>query len=76
MIFEDGTLVIKGESNVLDESQNIRYTKVLQKETLLELPKLAEFVEVKEAKLEDGIPRVPLFRNVSDAMKPKKIKIS
>ena len=38
--------------------------------------KLAEFVEVAEAKLEDGILRVSLFRNVPDAMKPQKIKIS
>ena len=38
--------------------------------------KLAEFVEVKDAKLEDGILRVSLFRNVPDAMKPQKIKIS
>ena len=38
--------------------------------------KLAEFVEVKEAKLEDGILRVKLFRNVPDAMKPQKISIT
>ena len=37
---------------------------------------LAEFVEVAEAKLEDGILRVSLFRNIPEAMKPQKIKIS
>jgi molecular chaperone IbpA len=38
--------------------------------------KLAEFVEVKSASLEDGILRVSLFKNVPDSMKPQKIKIS
>ena len=38
--------------------------------------KLAEYVEVSSAKLEDGILRVGLERNVPEAMKPKKIDIS
>jgi molecular chaperone IbpA len=38
--------------------------------------KLAEYVEVQDAKLEDGILRVSLFKNIPDAMKPQKIKIS
>ena len=37
--------------------------------------KLAEFVEVKEATLEDGILKVQLFRNVPDALTPQKIAI-
>ena len=36
--------------------------------------KLAEFVEVKTAKLEDGILRVSLYRNVPDAMNHKRLK--
>ena len=38
--------------------------------------KLAEYVEVKDAKLEDGILRVQLFRNMPEALKPQKIEIS
>ena len=38
--------------------------------------KLAEYVEVKSAKLEDGLLKVELFRNVPDALKPQKIKVS
>jgi len=38
--------------------------------------KLAEYVEVQNAKLEDGILRVSLFKNVPEALKPQKIKIS
>ena len=72
---EDGTLVIKGESNVLDESVEYLHKGIAER-NFIRTFKLAEFVEVKEAKLEDGILRVSLFRNVPDAMKPKKIKIS
>ena len=72
---EDGTLVIKGESNVLDESVEYLHKGIAER-NFIRTFKLAEFVEVKEAKLEDGILRVSLFRNVPDAMKPQKIKIS
>ena len=72
---EDGTLVIKGESNVLDESVDYLHKGIAER-NFIRTFKLAEFVEVKEAKLEDGILRVSLFRNVPDAMKPQKIKIS
>ena len=72
---EDGTLIIKGESNVLDESVEYLHKGIAER-NFIRTFKLAEFVEVKEAKLEDGILRVSLFRNVPDAMKPKKIKIS
>ena len=72
---EDGTLIIKGESNVLDESVEYLHKGIAERNFIRTI-KLAEFVEVKEAKLEDGILRVSLFRNVPDAMKPKKIKIS
>ena len=72
---EDGTLIIKGESNVLDESVEYLHKGIAER-NFTRTFKLAEFVEVKSAKLEDGILRVSLFRNVPDAMKPKKIKIS
>ena len=72
---EDGTLVIKGESNVLDESVEYLHKGIAER-NFIRTFKLAEFVEVKDAKLEDGILRVSLFRNVPDAMKPQKIKIS
>ena len=72
---EDGTIVIKGESNVLDESVEYLHKGIAER-NFIRTFKLAEFVEVKEAKLEDGILRVSLFRNVPDAMKPQKIKIS
>ena len=38
--------------------------------------RLAEHVEVKTAKLQDGILKVTLFLNVPEEAKPKKISIS
>ena len=73
---EDGTLKISGTSNVLD-SEEIEYLhKGIAERNFVRTFKLAEFVEVNSAKLEDGILRVGLVRNVPEAMKPKKIDIS
>ena len=75
---EDGTLKITGTSAVLDTGDTaIEYLhKGIAERNFIRTFKLAEFVEVKDAKLEDGILRVTLFRNVPDALKPQKINIS
>ena len=73
---EDGTLVIKGTSEVLND-EGVEYLhKGIAERNFIRTFKLAEFVEVKSAKLEDGILRVALFRNVPDALKPQSIKIT
>ena len=73
---EDGTLKISGTSAVLDSDEIEYLHKGIAERNFTRTFKLAEFVEVKSAKLEDGILRVSLYRNVPDAMKPQKIKIS
>ncbi len=73
---EDGVLKISGTSAVLDSEDTEYLHKGIAERNFVRTFKLAEFVEVAEAKLEDGILRVSLFRNVPDAMKPQKIKIS
>ena len=75
---EDGTLKIEGTSAVLDnDKEEVEYLhKGIAERNFIRTFKLAEFVEVKDAKLEDGILRVTLFRNVPDALKPQKINIS
>lgn len=73
---EDGTLKIEGTSAVLDNDDVEYLHKGIAERNFIRTFKLAEFVEVKDAKLEDGILRVTLFRNVPDALKPQKIKIS
>ena len=72
---EDGTLKISGTSNVLDGDEIEYLHKGIAERNFVRTFKLAEHVEVKEAKLEDGILRVSLFRNVPDALKPQKISI-
>jgi molecular chaperone IbpA len=73
---EDGVLKITGTSNVLDQ-EGVEYLhKGIAERNFVRTFKLAEYVEVKDAKLEDGILRVGLFKNVPEALKPQKIDIS
>jgi len=73
---EDGTLKIEGTSGVLDADEKEFLHKGIAERNFIRTFKLAEYVEVKSAKLEDGLLRVQLERNVPDAMKPQKIDIS
>lgn len=73
---EDGTLKIAGTSNVLDDDDREYLHKGIAERNFTRTFKLAEYVEVKSAKLQDGILRVTLHRNIPDAMKPQKIDIS
>ncbi len=72
---EDGTLKITGKSEVLDNEDKEYLHKGIAERNFVRTFKLAEYVEVKSAKLTDGILRVSLFRNIPDAMKPQKIDI-
>ena len=72
---EDGTLKITGKSEVLDSDNREWLHKGIAERNFVRTFKLAEYVEVKDAKLEDGILRISLFKNVPDAMKPQKISI-
>tara|TARA_R110002074_G_scaffold35425_2_gene96629 strand:+ start:2029 stop:2469 length:441 start_codon:yes stop_codon:yes gene_type:complete len=74
---EEGTLKITGTSNVLDTSDKIEYLhKGIAERNFVRTFKLAEYVEVKSAGLEDGILKIKLYRNLPDVLKPQKIKIS
>ena len=56
---EEGTLKITGTSNVLDTSDKIEYLhKGIAERNFVRTFKLAEYVEVKSAGLEDGILKV------------------
>jgi molecular chaperone IbpA len=73
---EDGTLKITGKSAVL-ENDGVEYLhKGIAERNFVRTFKLAEYVEVQDAKLEDGILRVTLVRLIPDALKPRKIDIS
>jgi molecular chaperone IbpA len=72
---EDGTLKITGKSEVLDSDNREWLHKGIAERNFVRTFKLAEYVEVQSAKLEDGILRISLFKNIPDAMKPQKISI-
>jgi molecular chaperone IbpA len=76
---EDGNLLITGtikpdESGYMDDVEFLH--KGIAERDFVRSFKLAEYVEVKSAKLEDGLLKVELFKNVPDALKPQKIKVS
>jgi len=75
---EDGNLIITGtilnDKSAQDEIEYLH--KGIGERNFARSFKLAEYVEVKSAKIEDGLLKVQLFRNVPDALKPQKIKIS
>ena len=74
---EDGTLKIEGKTNTLDADESVEFLhQGIAERTIPRTFKLADYVEVESAKLEDGILRINLFRNVPEAMKPKTIDIS
>lgn len=72
---EDGNLKITGKSEVLDSDDREYLHKGIAERNFVRTFKLAEYVEVQSAKLEDGILRIALVKNVPDAMKPQKIDI-
>ena len=74
---EDSNLLITGTIVTEDSQDETEYLhKGIAERNFVRSFKLAEYVEVKSAKLEDGLLKVELFRNVPDALKPQSIKIS
>ena len=75
---KEGNLLINGtikdDSSAQDDIEYLH--KGIAERNFFRSFKLAEYVEVKSAKLEDGLLKVELFRNVPDALKPQKIKVS
>ena len=71
---KDNTLVISGKPKKSDEDRKFLYRGIAGRafERRFEL---AEFIEVKGAKLENGLLHVELVREVPEAMKPRTIKI-
>jgi|TARA_R100000081_G_C4805593_1_gene167251 molecular chaperone IbpA len=73
---KEGNLLINGTVENKEESGIEYLHKGIAERDFFRSFKLAEYVEVKSAKLEDGLLKVELFRNVPDALKPQKIKVS
>ena len=73
---KEGNLLIHGNVEKKEESGIEYLHKGIAERDFFRSFKLAEYVEVKSAKLEDGLLKVELFKNVPDALKPQKIKVS
>mgnify|MGYP005708746857 FL=1 len=73
---KEGNLLINGTVENKEETDIEYLHKGIAERNFFRSFKLAEYVEVKSAKLEDGLLKVELFRNVPDALKPQKIKVS
>ena len=73
---KEGNLLIHGNVEKKEETGIEYLHKGIAERDFFRSFKLAEYVEVKSAKLEDGLLKVELFRNVPDALKPQKIKVS
>ena len=73
---EDGILIVKGESQIPNESTEIVYIHrgLATRDFVKEFP-LAEHIEVTGAETKNGMLTIKLIRNVPESAKPKVIDI-
>jgi molecular chaperone IbpA len=74
--FNNGTLIVKGEK-ATEEDTGVEYLHHgISGRSFIRTFSVAEYVEVKDAVLADGILTVKLERLVPESQKPKKIAVS
>jgi molecular chaperone IbpA len=74
--FNNGTLIVKGEKTA-EEGTDVEYLHHgISGRSFIRTFSVAEYVEVKDAVLADGILTVKLERLVPESQKPKKIAVS
>ena len=72
----DGVLSIQGQSANEVENNNVQYVyKGIAKRAFEQKFRLEQFVEVKDAKLSDGLLTISLQREIPEERKPKKIPL-
>jgi molecular chaperone IbpA len=76
VVAKENTLTIRGEKNAEDEekSGNVLYQGIAAR-AFERVFQLADFVQVKGAKLENGLLHVDLVREIPEAKKPRTIPI-
>jgi molecular chaperone IbpA len=74
---KENTLTVKGEKQAKSETQKaeVLYQGIAAR-AFERVFRLADFVEVKAAALENGLLHVDLVREIPEAMKPRNIRIS
>lgn len=71
---ENGVLQIRGKKEKTDKKQTYLYQGIAYRSFERKF-QLADYVEVGGAALEHGLLKIELFKEVPEAMKPKKIAI-
>ena len=76
VVAKENTLTIRGEKNAKDEARhgNVLYQGIAAR-AFERVFQLADFVQVKGAKLENGLLHVDLVREIPEAKKPRSIPI-
>ena len=72
---EDNTLTISAKHESKEDDVEFIHKGISEREFYKSFA-LAEYVEVKKAKMSDGILVIELEKNIPEEQKPKKIKIS
>ncbi len=72
---KEAVLTVKGDKTAQDKDDNVLYRGIASRAFERRF-QLADFVEVKEAALENGLLHIELVREVPEAMKPRKIAIN
>jgi molecular chaperone IbpA len=76
--FNNGTLIVKGEKTVdVAPHAEVEYMHHgISGRSFVRTFSVAEYVEVRDAELKDGILTVKLERNIPESQKPKKIAVN
>ena len=72
---ERGILTVRGEKSTSGEKHKYLYQGIASR-TFERKFNLADYVEVSDAKLDNGLLTISLVREVPEAMKPKRIEIN
>lgn len=72
---ERGVLTVRGEKKLDDKEHTYLYQGIASRSFERKF-NLAEYVEVTDAKLQNGLLQIGLVREVPEAMKPKRIVIN
>jgi len=73
---DNGELVVRGDAKAQPDGESVWLYRGIVRGRFERRFALAEHVEVKDARLENGLLRVKLAREVPDALKPRAIAIN
>ena len=73
---KENTLTVKGEKQVKSEKKTDVLYQGIAARAFERVFRLADFVEVKSATLENGLLHIDLLREIPEAMKPRTIRIN